>query len=91
MGNMTDTKRRIPVYTIDIIEHCIKEQNFSCAYIQKTFQISYPLTSRILETCEEMAIIKDGKDGREYITLGEWEDSKKSMKTLIEKNLFSHN
>ncbi len=31
------------IYIIDVIKHCIEKQNFSCAYIQKTFKMPYTL------------------------------------------------
>ena len=46
------------IFITDVIEHCIKKKNFSCAYIQKTFEMPYPLAARVIEACEEMGIIK---------------------------------
>ena len=67
------------IYIIDVIKHCIEKQNFSCAYIQKTFEMP----------CEEIGIIKNEKAGRKIITLKEWEkDYDKYAKKLIKKGLF---
>ena len=77
------------IYIIDVIKHCIVKQNFSCAYIQKTFKMPYPLAGRVIDACEEIGIIKHDKTGRKIITLEEWEkDYIKYAKKLIKKGLF---
>lgn len=77
------------IFITDVIEHCIKKKNFSCAYIQTTFEMPYPLAARVIEACEDMGIIKEGKNRQEYISLDEWKKNyKKYIKTLIKKNLF---
>lgn len=77
------------IYIIDVIKHCIVKQNFSCAYIQKTFEMPYPLAGRVIDACEEIGIIKNDKAGRKIITLEEWEkDYDIYAKKLIEKGLF---
>ena len=77
------------IYIIDVIKHCIEKQNFSCAYIQKTFEMPYTLVGRVIDACEEIGIIKNDKTGRKIITLEEWEkDYIKYAKKLIKKGLF---
>lgn len=77
------------IYIIDVIKHCIEKQNFSCAYIQKTFKMPYTLAGRVIDACEEIGIIKNEKAGRKIITLKEWEkDYDKYAKKLIKKGLF---
>ena len=77
------------IYIIDVIKHCIEKQNFSCAYIQKTFKMPYTLAGRVIDACEEIGIIKHDKTGRKIITLEEWEkDYIKYAKKLIKKGLF---
>lgn len=77
------------IYIIDVIKHCIEKQNFSCAYIQKIFEMPYPLVGRVIDACEEIGIIKNDKTGRKIITLEEWQkDYDKYAKKLIEKGLF---
>lgn len=77
------------IFIIDVIKHCIEKQNFSCAYIQKTFEMPYSLAGRVLDACEEIGIIKDKNAGRKIISLAEWEKNYyKYSKKLIKKGLF---
>ncbi len=77
------------IFIVDVIKHCIEKQNFSCAYIQKTFEMPYPLAGRVIAACEELGIIQDGPTNRKIITLEEWQkDYDKYAKKLIKKGLF---
>ena len=77
------------IYIIDVIKHCIEKQNFSCAYIQKTFEMPYTLAGRVIGACEKIGIIKNDKVGRRIIKLEEWQkDYDKYAKKLIKKGLF---
>ena len=77
------------IFIIDVIKHCIEKQNFSCAYIQKTFEMPYSLAGRVLDACEEIGIIKDKNAGRKIISLAEWEKNYyKYSEKLIKKGLF---
>lgn len=72
----------------DVIEHCIKAKNFSCAYIQKTFEMPYALAGRLLDACKEAGVIIS-ECPQKYITLSEYRKNKKEIvKVLIDKGLF---
>lgn len=42
---------------LKILDFCIENNNFSCAFIQKSFNLSYPQAGRFLDLCVDLNIL----------------------------------
>lgn len=74
----------------DILEQCIKKQNFSHAWLEKEFELPYALADRFLSACEKMGVIEYTANGikinvfiKDYL-----KNKRKYEKILIKHNLF---
>lgn len=77
------------IFFTDIIERCLSKLNFSCAWLQKEFELPYALAGRLLTACEEMKIIEYANGGTKIlITLDDFiKNKRKYEKILIKYNL----
>ena len=44
---------------VKILNFCVKNNNFSCAFIQKAFNLSLPEAGRFLDLCVDLNILSD--------------------------------
>lgn len=77
------------IFFTDIIERCLSKLNFSCAWLQKEFELPYALAGRLLTACEELKIIECANGGAKIlITLEDFIKNKNQyVKGLMKYNL----
>lgn len=77
------------IFFTDIIDRCLAKLNFSCAWLQKEFELPYALAVRLLTACEEMKIIEYANgETKILITLDDFiKNKRKYEKVLIKYNL----
>lgn len=77
------------IFFTDIIERCLSKLNFSCAWLQKEFELPYALAGRLLTACEELKIIECANGmAKILITLEDFIKNKNQyVKGLMKYNL----
>ena len=89
MNRFIDFDDEEEILFTDILEKCIIEKNFSCAWLQKTFELPYPLAGRFLDACQEMGVIEKYHSENVLVSVQEYYANKdKYIEVLIKYGLF---
>ena len=89
MNKFIDFDDEEEILFTDILEKCIIERNFSCAWLQKTFELPYSLAGRFLDACEEMGVIDRNAEKYIQVDLDGYNKNKdKYIEVLIKHGLF---